>query len=59
MYFSRSVIPYPRETFFRTLYYKHIMFYAFRKEALVKFKFGDDSTGNFRKIEAIRYLETE
>ena len=37
MYFSRSVIPYPRETSVEHLYYKHIGVYAFRKEALLKF----------------------
>ena len=37
MYFSRSVIPYPREISVEHLYYKHIGVYAFRKEALVKF----------------------
>ena len=37
MYFSRSVIPYPRNLSVEHLYYKHIGVYAFRKEALLKF----------------------
>ena len=37
LYFSRSVIPYPRETSIKAEYYKHIGVYAFRKKALLNF----------------------
>ncbi len=58
MYFSRSVIPYPREISVEHLYYKHIGVYAFRKEALVKFANLEMTPLEIsEKIEAIRYLE--
>ncbi len=58
MYFSRSVIPFPRETSIEHLYYKHIGVYAFRKEALVKFANLEMTPLEIsEKIEAIRYLE--
>lgn len=58
MYFSRSVIPYPREIAVEHLYYKHIGVYAFRKEALLKFaKLEMTPLEISEKIEAIRYLE--
>ena len=37
LYFSRSVIPYPRETNVGVRYMKHVGIYAFRKEALRAF----------------------
>lgn len=58
LYFSRSAIPYPRETNFAANYYRHIGIYAFRKNALLKF-----STLEMRqnerseKLEQLRYLE--
>lgn len=58
MYFSRSVIPYPREISIEHFYYKHIGVYAFRKEALIKFsKLEMTPLEISEKIEAIRYLE--
>lgn len=58
MYFSRSVIPYPRETAVEHLHYKHIGVYAFRKEALLKFAQLEMTPLEIsEKIEAIRYLE--
>lgn len=58
IYFSRSVIPFPRETSVEHLYYKHIGVYAFRKEALVKFANLEMTPLEIsEKIEAIRYLE--
>ncbi len=58
LYFSRSVIPYPRETSVETLYYKHIGVYAFRKEALLTFaKLTMRPLEIAEKIECIRYLE--
>ncbi|MFC6268602.1 3-deoxy-manno-octulosonate cytidylyltransferase [Frigoriflavimonas asaccharolytica] len=58
LYFSRSVIPYPREISQETIYYKHIGVYAFRKEALLKFsKLPMSPLEISEKIECIRYLE--
>lgn len=58
LYFSRSVIPYPREMSKNTEYFKHIGVYAFRKEALLKFtKLEMRSLEISEKIECIRYLE--
>lgn len=58
MYFSRSVIPYPRETSVEHNYYKHIGVYAFRKEALLKFaNLKMTPLEIAEKIECIRYLE--
>lgn len=58
MYFSRSVIPYPRETSVEHAYYKHIGVYAFRKEALLKFANLEMTPLEIaEKIECIRYLE--
>jgi 3-deoxy-manno-octulosonate cytidylyltransferase (CMP-KDO synthetase) len=58
LYFSRSVIPYPRETAVRTEYFKHIGVYAFRKSALLDFARLDMRPLEIaEKIECIRYLE--
>jgi len=58
LYFSRSVIPYPRATDIKTTYYKHKGVYAFRKQAILDFRrlpmLGLEAA---EKIEAIRYLE--
>ncbi|EHO08867.1 3-deoxy-manno-octulosonate cytidylyltransferase [Myroides odoratimimus] len=58
LYFSRSVIPYPRDKDVKVQYYQHIGVYAFRKEALLEFttlpmKFLEAS----EKLEQLRYLE--
>lgn len=58
LYFSRSVIPYPRETSVKTEYFKHIGVYAFRKRALLNFaKLKMMPLEIAEKIECIRYLE--
>ena len=58
LYFSRSVIPYPRETSVKAEYFKHIGVYAFRKNALLDFaKLEMQSLEIAEKIECIRYLE--
>lgn len=58
LYFSRSPIPYPRESKADNTYYRHIGIYAFRKEALMDFyrlpMLGLEAT---EKIECLRYLE--
>lgn len=58
LYFSRSVIPYPRAASDKTIYYKHKGIYAFRKDALMDFhRLPMLSLEATEKIEAIRYLE--
>jgi len=58
MYFSRSPIPYPRNTASGGHYFRHIGVYAFRKKALLDFSsqpmLPNEAT---EMIEAIRYLE--
>ena len=58
LYFSRSPIPYPRNTDIDYIYYKHKGIYAFRKSALMDFQRLPMLTLEAtEKIEAIRYLE--
>jgi len=58
LYFSRSVIPFPRETKFTADYYRHIGIYAFRKNALLKFsKLPMRQNEKAEKLEQLRYLE--
>lgn len=58
LYFSRSLIPYPRETSVKAEYFKHIGVYAFRKSALLNFaKLKMQPLEIAEKIECIRYLE--
>lgn len=58
LYFSRSVIPYKRDSNVDVVYYQHIGIYAFRKKALMEFstlsmKFLEAA----EKLEQLRYLE--
>jgi 3-deoxy-manno-octulosonate cytidylyltransferase (CMP-KDO synthetase) len=58
LYFSRSPIPYPRDTTIEDMYYKHKGIYAFRKRALMDFqRLPMKPLEAKEKIEAIRYLE--
>ncbi|OOB84340.1 3-deoxy-manno-octulosonate cytidylyltransferase [Flavobacterium columnare] len=58
LYFSRSVIPYPREENTGVKYMKHIGIYAFRKEALMAFyRLPMLSLEASEKLEQLRYLE--
>lgn len=58
LYFSRSVIPYPREENVGVRYMKHIGIYGFRKEALMDFyKLPMLSLEASEKLEQLRYLE--
>ncbi len=58
LYFSRSVIPYPRDKAAETKYFKHIGIYAFRKHALMDFyKLPMQSLEATEKLEQLRYLE--
>ena len=58
LFFSRSVIPYPRDPAARPVYYEHIGVYAFRKDALLRFTAWPVSPLEaVEKIECLRYLE--
>jgi len=58
LYFSRSVIPYPREKNVGVRYFQHIGIYAFRKQALLDFySLPMKSLEASEKLEQLRYLE--
>lgn len=56
--FSRSVIPYPRNTQINIVHYEHIGIYAFTKKALLNFtKWPLTPLEDAEKIECLRFLE--
>ena len=58
LFFSRSVIPYPRSKELPINYYEHIGVYAFRKQALLQFtNWPITPLEAAEKIECFRYLE--
>jgi len=58
LYFSRSVIPYPRDMNAGVRYFQHIGIYAFRKQALLDFySLPMQSLEASEKLEQLRYLE--
>jgi 3-deoxy-D-manno-octulosonate cytidylyltransferase len=58
LFFSRSVIPYPRNREIAIPYYEHIGVYAFKKQALLDFTHWPISPLEAaEKIECLRYLE--
>jgi 3-deoxy-D-manno-octulosonate cytidylyltransferase len=58
LFFSRSVIPYPRDQNSKSVYYEHIGVYAFRKQALLNFtSWPVTPLEAAEKIECLRYLE--
>lgn len=58
LFFSRNVIPYPRDPSLTITYYEHIGVYAFRKQALMNFtKWPVTPLEASEKIECLRYLE--
>ncbi len=58
LFFSRSVIPYARNTELAINYYEHIGVYAFKKQALLDFTHWPMSPLEAaEKIECLRYLE--
>lgn len=58
LFFSRSVIPYPRNEEATPIYYEHIGVYAFRKKALLDFtQWPITPLEATEKIECLRYLE--
>ncbi len=59
LYFSRSVIPFPREGVI-DIVYEHIGMYAFRMEALKKFvALGPSRLEKIEKLEQLRLLEND
>ena len=58
LYFSRNVIPFPRDPNTKVSYYKHIGIYAYRKEALQQFtELPPSLLEETEKLEQLRYLE--
>jgi len=58
LFFSRSVIPYPRNTELAIPYYEHIGVYAFKKQALLDFtSWPMTPLEAAERIECLRYLE--
>lgn len=58
LYFSRSVIPFPRDEDSGVRYFQHIGVYAFRKQAIMDFaKLPMMSLEKSEKLEQLRYLE--
>lgn len=58
LFFSRSVVPYPRNKDMAITYYEHIGVYAFRKKALMDFtNWPITPLEAAEKIECLRYLE--
>jgi 3-deoxy-D-manno-octulosonate cytidylyltransferase len=58
LFFSRSVIPYPRDKNAASKYFEHIGVYAFKKQALINFtNWPMSPLEAAEKIECLRYLE--
>lgn len=58
LFFSRSVIPYHRNTAFQISYYEHVGVYAFRKKALRLFtEWPMSPLETAEKIECLRFIE--
>ncbi len=58
LFFSRSVIPYPRNPKAAAIYYEHIGIYAFRRQTLTAFtQLPVGPLEAAEKIECLRYLE--
>lgn len=58
LFFSRSIIPFPRNKETAVTYFEHIGVYAFRKQALLDFtRWPVTPLENVEKVECLRYLE--
>ena len=58
LYFSRSIIPFPRDPNIAVPYYKHIGIYAYRKDALQQFtQLPPSLLEETEKLAQLRYLE--
>jgi 3-deoxy-manno-octulosonate cytidylyltransferase (CMP-KDO synthetase) len=57
LYFSRTTIPHDRDGV-RPLYFKHLGFYGYRKNALDKFvQWPESSLERSERLEQLRFLE--
>jgi 3-deoxy-manno-octulosonate cytidylyltransferase (CMP-KDO synthetase) len=58
LYFSRATIPFDRDLTQRAIYYKHLGFYAYRKQALDRFVSWPEATlERMERLEQLRFLE--
>jgi 3-deoxy-D-manno-octulosonate cytidylyltransferase len=58
LFFSRSIIPFPRSKEIAITYYEHIGVYAFRRDAILEFtRWPVSPLEAAEKIECLRYLE--
>src|SRR5581483_2337480 len=58
LYFSRSTIPYDRDSHGEIAYFKHLGFYAYRKTALDQFcRWPESSLERSERLEQLRFLE--
>ena len=58
LFFSRSLIPYPRNTDIPVTHYRHIGVYGFRKSAIIQFTMWPITPlEDAEKIECLRFLE--
>ncbi len=58
LFFSRSVIPFPRNPSVEIHYYEHIGVYAFRRQALMEFtSWPETHLEAIEKVECLRFLE--
>jgi 3-deoxy-manno-octulosonate cytidylyltransferase (CMP-KDO synthetase) len=58
LFFSRSVIPYPRNTALPITHYRHIGVYGFRKSSIIQFTMWPITPlEDAEKIECLRFLE--
>lgn len=58
LYFSRATIPFDRDKTGRSLYFKHLGFYAYRKPALDQFmSWPESSLERSERLEQLRFLE--
>jgi 3-deoxy-manno-octulosonate cytidylyltransferase (CMP-KDO synthetase) len=58
LYFSRSTIPFDRDSRGDGAYFKHLGFYAYRKQALAQFcRWPESSLERSERLEQLRFLE--
>ncbi len=58
LYFSRSTIPFDRDSRGNVAYFKHLGFYAYRKQALDQFcRWPESSLERSERLEQLRFLE--
>ena len=58
LYFSRSIVPFQRDTEITAKYFLHVGVYAYKKEALISFtKWPQSVLEKTEKLEQLRYLE--